>query len=93
MDKEIKYANDTYNFLTLSTYDTDTYSAALHLYKKYGFQLCLRNKTKVWLCIAFNLKGKLICYILPVIFLINYYLIFIRKLVYKYIKFILKKIK
>lgn len=66
--KEIKFASKTYNFLTLSTFDNGKYDAAIHLYRKFGFQLFLRKKTKIWMCISFNSRGKIICNLLPTIY-------------------------
>jgi len=76
--KEIDYAKYSYNFLTLSTYSNDKYEQAIHLYKKYGFQVYLKIKDKVWLCTAFNFKGKIICKFLPIYTSVIYYFLYFK---------------
>jgi GNAT superfamily N-acetyltransferase len=66
--KEIEFASKTYNFLTLSTFDNGKYDVAIYLYRKFGFQLFLKKKAKIWMCISFNSRGKIICKLLPTIY-------------------------
>lgn len=78
MFKEIEYAKNSYNFLTLSTYDNGKYDQAIHLYKKFGFKVYLIRENKIWLCTAFNIKGKFICKFLPIYNAIIYYLSYLK---------------
>jgi ribosomal protein S18 acetylase RimI-like enzyme len=68
MKKEIEYARKAHSFLTLSTFDNGNYDAAIHLYKKWDFELFSRSGSKIWMCTSFNSKGKVICISLPFIF-------------------------
>jgi len=68
MKKEIEYARGIHSFLTLSTFDNGNYDAAIHLYKKWGFESFSRSGSKIWMCTPFDSKGKAICISLPLIF-------------------------
>jgi GNAT superfamily N-acetyltransferase len=66
--KEIEFARVHYDFIILNTFDSGKYNAAIHLYKKYGFRVFLKRKSRIWMCVAFNSRGKIICRFLPLIF-------------------------
>jgi len=78
MSREIEYAKISYDLLTLSTYNNGKYDQAIHLYRKFGFQVYLRRETKIWMCTAFNFKGKIICKFLPIYHAVIYYLSYFR---------------
>ena len=71
MRREMEYASVHYNFIILKTFDNGKYAAAIHLYKKYGFSVFLKKRTRIWMCASFNIRGKLICWFLPFIFYIK----------------------
>lgn len=73
MQKEIEFARYAYNFIILKTFENGKYDAAIHLYKKYGFRVFLKRKSKIWMCNSFNSKGKIICKLLPLFFSLMLY--------------------
>lgn len=68
MEKELHFAQENYNFLTLSTYLKKEYEAALYLYEKYGFKYLRKRRDHYWMYIPFNGKGKIIGRLLPFIY-------------------------
>jgi len=67
MEKNLRFAEENYDFLTLSTYRKEEYQAPLHLYNKHGFKDLYRKGNHVWMYIPFNRKGRIICRLLPFI--------------------------
>lgn len=67
MEINLRFATTNYSFLILSTYMRQEYEAAIHLYKKHGFKDLFCQGDHCWMYISFNIKGKLICRILPYI--------------------------
>ena len=78
MHKEIDFARKTYSFLALSTFDNGKYNSAIYLYKKYGFHVYLKKKSKIWMCTSFNSKGEIICKFLPFYISIIYYVSYLK---------------
>lgn len=68
LEKNISYAKQHYNFLTLTTWDKEEYAPALNLYRKYRFNLFYRNGQRLRMYIVFNKKGEIICKVLPLIY-------------------------
>lgn len=64
MENLTNYAMRHKNFITLKTYDDKRYSAAIHLYKKYGFKCKFKHNDKIWMYLPFNFRGKLCCMLL-----------------------------
>lgn len=67
MEKNLNFARENYDFLTLSTYLRKDYEAALHLYEKYGFKYLRRQGEHYWMHISFNRKGEIACKLLPLL--------------------------
>ncbi len=67
LSKQMDYAAKHRHFLTLSTYASGDYEAALHLYAKYGFREFRARSGKRWLCRSFTGFGRTVCAALPVV--------------------------
>jgi len=74
MEKNLHFAKENYNFLTLSTYLRKEYEPALHLYGKYGFKYLRKRGEHYWMYVSFNRKGKVFCKLLPLAFPVLPYL-------------------
>jgi GNAT superfamily N-acetyltransferase len=59
LEKDIAYARQKYNFLTLATWERKEYEGALHLYKKHGFKLFYKRGPHIRMYISFNTKGDI----------------------------------
>ena len=75
--KNLDFAQRNYNYLTLSTYDTIEYEAAIHLYNKHGFKVFYKKGDKRWMSKSFNKRGAIVCALLHYIFPIMPHLEFI----------------
>lgn len=74
MAKNLNFAQRNYSYLTLSTYQTEEYAAARHLYRKFGFRHLRQQGTHCWMYLPFNWRGEILCKLLPFIFPILPYL-------------------
>ncbi len=68
LEKNISYARQQYDFLTLTTWDKKEYVPALNLYRKCGFNLFYGKGQRLRMYISFNKKGEIMCNVLPLIY-------------------------
>ncbi len=78
MGKELHFAQRDYSYLTLSTHQTEEYTAAMRLYQKVGFKVFRCKGNHLWMYIPFNKKGKIIGRFLPFIYPVLPYLSYLR---------------
>lgn len=69
LEKNLSFAKQNYNFLTLATRDTKEYESALHLYEKHNFKYFRRQGRHVRMYIPFTKKGEIVGRFLSPIYL------------------------
>lgn len=72
MQKLISFAKRKYCFLTLTTHRSKEYAPAVSLYRKNNFKCFNCSSNRYFMCLPFTLKGKILCPLLSLIYVINF---------------------
>jgi GNAT superfamily N-acetyltransferase len=72
MQKLISFVKRRYSFLTLTTHRAKEYAPAVSLYRKNNFKVFKCPDNRYFMCLPFNLKGKILCWILSHIYVISF---------------------
>lgn len=72
MQKLISFAKRRYCFLTLTTHRSKEYAPAVSLYRQNNFKCFNYPGDRYFMCLPFTLKGKILCRLLSLIYVIHF---------------------